>query len=105
MTLNDDLLEAVRTSAPVESIQTLLANGADVNYRGRDGWCPVHWASRTGHLELLKFLYKQGADMNKRDRPDAWQPLHVAIKFGHFHVVRFLVETCESNIRSRTRNR
>eukprot|EP00944_MAST-04C_sp_MAST-4C-sp1_P012699 g12699.t1 len=105
MSLNDELLEAVRTSATVESIQTLLTNGADVNYRGSDGWCPVHWASRTGHLELLKFLHKQGADMNKRDRPDAWQPLHVAIKFGHFHVVRFLVETCESNIRSRTRNR
>ena len=52
---------------------------------------PRPLGGRTGNLELLKFLYKQGADMNKRDRPDAWQPLHVAIKFGHFHVVRFLV--------------
>ena len=56
-------------------------------------------------LRATVLLSKQGADMNKRDRPDAWQPLHVTIKFGHFHIVRFLVETCECNIRSRTRNR
>ena len=50
-----------------------------------------------GHLELPKFLSKQGADMNKRDRPDAWQPLHVgALNLGIF--ILFVFSSKHANV-------
>ena len=104
MSLNDQLIEAVRESQ-FEDVEKLLTLGANINYRASNGWCPIHWVARTGNLKLAEFLYKMGADMRKPDRPDNWQPLHIAIKFSHFHIVRFLVESCEANIRARTRNR
>jgi ankyrin repeat protein/Ca2+-binding EF-hand superfamily protein len=104
LSLNDQLIEAVRESQ-IDEVEKLLILGANINYRSKNGWCAIHWVARTGNLPLIEYLYKQGADTNKPDRPDAWQPLHIAIKFSHFHIVRFLVETCEANIRARTRNR
>ena len=76
LSLNEQLIEAVRESR-IDEVKTLLELGANINYRGSNGWCSVHWVARTGNLMLMEYLHKQGADTSKPDRPDAWQPLHV----------------------------
>ncbi|RLN60958.1 hypothetical protein BBJ28_00002659 [Nothophytophthora sp. Chile5] len=34
----------------------------------RDGWTPLHWASRVGNLDIVRLLAKYGANLNVQDR-------------------------------------
>jgi hypothetical protein len=43
-------------------VQWLLSYGADVNVRGENGQCPIHWAVQSGDLEVIKLIVQAGAD-------------------------------------------
>ena len=32
-----------------------------------NGWTPIFWAARHGHIEVVEFLIDQGADLNQTD--------------------------------------
>lgn len=55
-----------------------------------DGYSPLHWAARMGHIEVVDYLAKRGANINVRDN-DGWTPLHLAAQHGHLDVVKLLV--------------
>lgn len=57
---------------------------------------PVFWACRGGHLDILKLLLNQGAQVNAQDK--IWStPLHVAVRTGHSDCLEHLVE-CGAHI-------
>jgi ankyrin repeat protein/truncated hemoglobin YjbI len=56
-------------------VGVLLAYGADVNDRGREGLTALHYAVRSGKLPLIRLLLDRGADVNARD-PDGLTPFH-----------------------------
>ena len=60
LSLNDQLIEAVRMSQ-IDEVEKLLILGANINYRSKNGWCAIHWVARTGNLQLIEYLFKQGA--------------------------------------------
>ncbi len=55
------------------------------------GWTPLHGASKSGNLELVKFLIEEGADVNAPDEV-GMTPLHLAAKHGHSEVVKLLIQ-------------
>lgn len=48
----------------------------------------MYWSAKFGHLSIIKYLYKNGADLNIRN---GWL-LRVASESGHLDMVRFLVD-------------
>ncbi|GMF15883.1 unnamed protein product [Phytophthora fragariaefolia] len=44
------------------------ANGFLFFVKKRDGWTPLHWASRVGNLDIVRLLAKYGANLNVQDR-------------------------------------
>ncbi|KAK4245722.1 hypothetical protein C7999DRAFT_42801 [Corynascus novoguineensis] len=54
-------------------------------------YSPVHSAIRQGHLEVVKFLIEQGADI-KAVTKDGRTPVHYATANGHLEVVKSLAE-------------
>ncbi|XP_075419303.1 ankyrin repeat domain-containing protein 23 isoform X1 [Tenrec ecaudatus] len=57
---------------------------------------PMFWACRGGHLDILKQLLKQGAQVNARDK--IWStPLHVAVRTGHCDCLEHLI-ACGAHI-------
>ncbi|XP_018569142.1 uncharacterized protein LOC108909316 [Anoplophora glabripennis] len=48
----------------------------------------LEYAAVNGHLEMVKFLVKQGSNVNIGN----FKPLHLAVDGGHFEVSQFLIE-------------
>lgn len=64
-----------------------------INDMSHDGWTPLHLASFFGHVELVRFLLRKGADARAFSRNEmANQPLHAAIAGGAEEVSLLLLK-------------
>ena len=62
-----------------------------VNYKDDWNWTPLHWASKTGNLEVLKLLIENKAKLEAKDF-DSYTPLHLAAQHGHPEIAKVLIE-------------
>ncbi len=74
-------------------VETLLASGADVNWKDQDGMTVMHWATLGHHAEMIKLLVTRGAKLNATDRY-GYTPLHYAaqVDFGDAETVSALLK-------------
>ncbi|XP_046983059.1 ankyrin repeat domain-containing protein 65-like [Schistocerca americana] len=91
----------VAEQGAVGELRVLLAEGADVEARGRVwGWTALHCAAHRGDVEVAWLLVEAGAGVDARD--SWWQrtPLHVAAMRGGTAVARLLLRaTADPNAR------
>lgn len=75
-----------RCSADIEQV-------GSVNFDGEliDGAPPLWCAAAAGHVEIVRFLTKSGAQVNKTTYTNS-TPLRAACFDGHYDIVQFLVE-------------
>jgi len=85
MTLHEAARDGLR-----DDTERLLAEGADANCRGDDGWSPLHGAAKGGHVEIGELLIAEGADVNAVT-DHGWTPLHNAAKNGHAEMAELLL--------------
>jgi ankyrin repeat protein len=56
-----------------------------------EGHTPLHWAVHNGHLETVRLLIAQRADLHRADNA-GMTPLHWACYQGHYQVVQALMQ-------------
>lgn len=88
--LNDQLWEAARKGDAAE-VKNLLAKGVDVNAKFRYGATALSYACDKGHLEVVKVLLENGADVNVRDTFYQATPMSWALSKGHTAIVAALL--------------
>lgn len=71
-------------------IQHLLAAGANVNAKDKEGWTPLMFAANKGYPEIAKILITAGADVNAKDK-DGNTALMRASSSGSTETVRLLL--------------
>ncbi|XP_037113787.1 ankyrin repeat domain-containing protein 39 [Syngnathus acus] len=71
-------------------VQSLIQKGTHPNLRDSAGYTALHYASRSGHLIVCKFLLENGACACPQT-PGGATPLHRAAFCGHVDVVRLLL--------------
>lgn len=76
----------------LESVRTLLRDGADVNAAQGDGMTALHWAALRGDAEMLSVLVYAGANVASTTRLGAYTPLHLASRDGRAEAVALLLE-------------
>ncbi len=78
---------------PIEMSDLLRKNGADINSelkrKGASGWNALHYAIINGDVELVKYLIKYGANVNKATGEGS-TPLYLAKLGGDDEVVKIL---------------
>ncbi|KAM7214504.1 ankyrin [Rhypophila decipiens] len=73
--------------------QTLAASSSShmLDWPDSHGWTGLHWATSTGHEDVVKILLDAGAKMEAVDQ-GGWTPLFWAALKGHAPIVRLLLD-------------
>lgn len=84
---------AIACHKPVEFIELLIQDGADIRQVGDASYQAIHLACMLGRLDVVKLLLKKNPAL--RDKADALgqTPLLWAASRGHDHIVQFLADT------------
>ena len=79
----------------------MISQGANINDRNKYDISPLHYAADEGHLEIVKLLISQGADIDAKGAFHLYYspmhlilgctPLHLAANKGHLEIVKFLI--------------
>ncbi|KAM8886387.1 ankyrin repeat domain-containing protein 39 [Spinachia spinachia] len=86
----------------LDRVQLLVQKGTDPNLRDCTGYTALHYASRSGHHPVCKFLLEAGACASPQTSGGA-TPLHRSAYCGHLRVVRLLLhhradpKTCDDD--------
>jgi cytohesin len=86
-----DFPRAIATN-DVSMVSMLVEAGAASVTAALDctGGCPLHYAARNGHVEMLEWLVGQGVDVTVLDKHGA-TALHFAAQKGHVEAIKWLV--------------
>ena len=92
------LLHYLADMGDLAAIQELFAHQAQpINAETYDedddahGWTALHLAARKGHVDVIKFLLDQGANIDA-ETEDHDTPLEMAALHGHLDAVQMLVD-------------
>jgi ankyrin repeat protein len=85
----DESLHQAAMAGDVSRVRSLIAGGANLNAKNKDGRTPLMLASMYGHADVVQALLTSGADPNAQDRQG-----HTAIsavqQSGHIRIGRLL---------------
>ena len=86
-----DPLMAAAADGNLSTIQKLVAQGRDVNFRDDERATPLMYAASFGYLDAARFLIQHGADVNARGK---WgvSALDSAINQNHSDIVDMLID-------------
>lgn len=65
---------------------------ADVNYKGENGWTPLHFACLNGNIDLVNLLLYNGAHTDA-ETTLKYTVLHLAAQKGHVEVFKLLINS------------
>ena len=81
---------AAAADGDLAQVQRLMASGADVNARQKDGEAALLLAALNGHRAVVVALLEKGADVDVKWN-DGWTALMAASRGGHREIVRVLL--------------
>jgi Ankyrin repeats (3 copies) len=86
------------SSGDVERVQALIKKHPECIHSDgtpgcESGYTPLHYASRAGHLAIVKVLIEAGAAVNASTTAGGGTPLHRAAYAGHADVVEVLLQS------------
>lgn len=87
--LNNRLLDAA-WAGQTETVEALIAHGAEVDARDIEGITPLYLAATHGQTEMVEALIASGADVNVHNDL-GWTPLHRAGANGETETVKTLI--------------
>jgi ankyrin repeat protein len=92
--LGKEFIKAAK-KGDLDQLKALLKNDKTLlDTRDTDGSTALHCATWKGHLEVVKFLLKAGADVHAHNSNDHWgtTPLHAAAHANQTAIVQLLID-------------
>ena len=88
--MNEEKLINACGNGILKEVQALLESlPTDINWQDDNRWTPLMWASVNGHLDVVRYLICNGADVNIKNN-NGETALDLAEKNGCEEVAEFL---------------
>lgn len=71
----------------------LIEHGANANEADANGVSPLHIAAGKNRIDVVRFLLKQGADINAQDKQTGDSPLHYAMAVAFPDMAQLLLDS------------
>lgn len=75
------------------SAEVMFEAGCDIDLPNDEGRRPIHEAAFFGHIDMVRFLSQNGADINAPVHPFGHTPLYLAVQQSRYDVVEYLIRT------------
>ena len=72
-------------------VESYQGTGVNINCKYKEGLSPLHFASRSGHTDIVTLLLTLGAQVDLINR-DKETPLHLACEYGYIDIVKLLLD-------------
>jgi len=86
------LAYALRARCDLDLIILLIENGADIFDFDEEGVSIFDVAITYDYIDIVKYLIKQGVDVNKTSRKSRFTPLMAAASYGRVEIAKLLLE-------------
>jgi len=87
----ESVLHAACVKGCLETVVSLLADGASPNSQDNAGWTPLHEAASAGRLDMARVLLEAGARPSVPSKEERVTPLHDAVGSAQVEMVKLLV--------------
>ena len=88
--LDRDFIHAVR-NGETQTVQRLIAQGANINAAEKYGQTALMIAAELGHTEIARLLVEQGANIHPVSNYYGYTALLWAARGGHADILRLLI--------------
>lgn len=88
--MNEEELIKACEDGDLEKVKSIVEKVTDINLEYND-WTPLTKASEKGHLNIVKYLLENGAEIDK-ENGYGWTPLMCASMNGFLDIVKYLVD-------------
>ena len=89
--LNQDLMAACH-KGDLAKVKYCIEHGAQIEYFGMEGHPPLYEAALYNHLEVVKYLVEQNADLEGRNIFNSNTPLLIAVAQKDMPIVKYLID-------------
>jgi len=83
---------ALRARCDMDTLMLLIENGADIFHTDDEGVSVFDIAITYDNLEFVKYLVKNGRDVNETLRRSGFTPLMAAACYGRVEIAKYLLE-------------
>lgn len=74
-----------------DTVKSFIDNGLDANIQNENGWTPLHFAARYGHVDVVRALLDSDKSLAQAPDVTGGVALHYAAMNGHDDVCRMLL--------------
>lgn len=86
-----ELMQAI-ANKDCNEVESLIANGADVNFDTKEFCTPLCYAIKTNSFTIVKTLIENGADVNMKNGVGSYEtPLMMAAECGRLRIMKLLL--------------
>ncbi|CAG2239290.1 unnamed protein product [Mytilus edulis] len=99
----DEKLLTAAQDGNIEDVELCVKNGANLEYTNGSfyGWTPLSLAVVKGHMEIVRYLVKEGVSFETRDQR-GMTPIMYAAERGHLEIVKFM-DTLGSDLKAKSK--
>ncbi len=94
---DSDPLYVAAQEGNLEICRILLANGADIEIKFREGYRPIYVAAQRGRMSVVKYLYETGADIDMKCINGS-TPLYIASQEGRTDAVKYILDKSKKSL-------
>jgi len=90
--MRNSIIHDLAKQGDVLGTEIMFERGHYIDLKNEIGKTPLHIAAFFGHIDIVRFLVENGADINKEIESSGQTALYMAVLQNHYQIIRYLIK-------------